>query len=221
MGDDNGKSDERPRHYVRITKDFYIGETEVTAKQYLTIKSSDYLAAIHKGRDSIPIGAIRWNDIAKGDDSFLGRLNAKNKAVGGTGTYRLPTEAEWEYAARAGTVTKYFFGDDDDVANKIGTYAVVGRSVDTTSYPVKVKGQRKPNQWGLYDIYGNAVEFVSDWYGGYRSGEQNDPSGPDSGQSHVGRGGVITQNSAKTNSIAREKFDRPSQLIGFRLVWQP
>jgi formylglycine-generating enzyme required for sulfatase activity len=161
-GDIDCNQDERPIHRVQITKSFEIGKYEVTQAQWQTVMGSN--PSTMKG-DNRPVETISK---AEAED-FLNKLNARNDGY----HYRLPTEAEWEYAARAGSKVPYA-GSLDDIA----WYA--GNSGDET-HPV---GTKKPNAWGIYDMQGNVREWVADWYSGnyYSSSPATDPTGPAPGQ---------------------------------------
>jgi formylglycine-generating enzyme required for sulfatase activity len=166
--------DEKPAHRVRITKPFEMGKYEVTQAQYQAVAGANPSAI--KG-DNRPVESVTKTEA----QDFLDRLNARNDGY----KYRLPTEAEWEYAARAGSATPYA-GKLDDIA----WYA--GNSGDET-HPV---GMKKPNAWGLYDMEGNVREWVADSYGRnyYSNSPVEDPAGPPAGQGggpgpRGGRGG--------------------------------
>jgi len=138
---------------------------------------------------------------------FIKKLHQKE----GHTRYRLPTEAEWEYAARAGTRTEYFFGNDE---KKLGEYAWFE---DNSSHPV---GAKKANPWGLHDIYGNVWEWVEDWYGPYTAAACIDPRGPASGSSRVYRGGCWNRNAKFCRSAHRDDFSPVFRhnTFGFRLA---
>jgi formylglycine-generating enzyme required for sulfatase activity len=161
-GDDQCAADEQPAHRVQITKHFEMGKYEVTQAQWRTVMGTD--PSTIKGENR-PVETVSRTDA----QDFLDKLNARNDGY----RYRLPTEAEWEYAARAGTAGPYAGALDD-----IAWYA--GNSGDET-HPV---GQKKPNQWGLYDMEGNVREWVSDWYSRtyYSSSPAADPPGPATAQ---------------------------------------
>jgi formylglycine-generating enzyme required for sulfatase activity len=195
---------ETPQHKVSIGKSFYLGKYEVTQTQWTAVMGSN--PSHFKGQNN-PVERVSWDDAQE----FINRLNQKE----GHTRYRLPTEAEWEYAVRAGTTSTYFFGDD---ADQLGSYAWKGNSGDTT-HPV---GQKQPNAWGLYDMYGNVWEWVQDWYGEeYYSGSPSiDPRGPSSGSSRVVRGGGWYCSAADCRSAER-RGNSPgyrSDILGFRLA---
>ncbi len=143
---------EGPVHRVKISTAFYIGKYEVTQKQWRDVMGSS--PSMFKG-DNLPVEQVSWNDV--GD--FIKKLNEKE----GGNKYRLPTEAEWEYAARAGTKTIYSFGDDESM---LGDYAWYYENSALKTHDV---GQKKSNPWGLYDMHGNVSEWVEDWYGNYEN----------------------------------------------------
>ena len=131
--------------------------------------------------------------------------------------YRLPTEAEWEYACRAGTTTKYSFGEDEKL---LGDYGWFDGNSDEQTHPV---GQKKPNAWGLYDMHGNAWEWCSDWLGEYPYGEVTNPKGPSSGSNRVIRGGCWYDPGRRCPS-ANRFWSIPSRrimVLGFRLALSP
>jgi formylglycine-generating enzyme required for sulfatase activity len=168
VGDIDCNADERPIHQVQITKPFQIGKFEVTQAQWQSVMGSN--PSTIKGDDR-PVETISKDEAHE----FLNRLNARNDGF----RYRLPTEAEWEYAARAGTAGSYT-GKLDEVA------WYNGNSEDET-HPV---GQKKPNAWGLYDMEGNVKEWVEDYYSAtyYSNSPAVDPTGPPGGRGG-GRGG--------------------------------
>jgi len=218
--DKDADADERPQHKVRITKPFYFGATEVTQEQYEKVmrKNPSWFSKTDGGADkvkgidasSFPVEMVSWDDAAE----FCKRLSTKEGQ-----TYRLPTEAEWEYACRAGSTTRYCFGDDP---KQLHEYAWFSDSRDGRPHPV---GQKKPNRWGLYDMHGNVSEWCSDWYGQdyYAESPTDDPTGPVAGPTRVYRGGSWGS-SASYCRAAYHNGDRPgarSPGLGFRVAAVP
>jgi len=164
------------KHTVNITQDFYIGKTEVTVAQWKNILYVD--PSSFKLGDNYPIEQVSWVDCNK----FIDRLNAINQVYG---VFRMPTEAEWEYACRAGTTTDYYFGS---TAANIGSYCWYFDNSGRSVHPV---GQKTPNAWGLYDMGGNVWEWCSDWWvGSYLPDAATDPVGLNTGIAKVFRGGA-------------------------------
>ena len=203
----NCESRETPQRRISISS-FWIGKYEVTQEQWVAVMGSN--PSKFKGRTN-PVEQVSWNDAQE----FVRRLNAKE----GHNRYRLPTEAEWEYAARAGSTTAYSFGDD---AGELGAYAWYDGNSGDKTHPV---GQKRPNAWGLYDIHGNVWEWVQDWYGEKysRSDASTDPRGPSSGEFRVLRGGGWDNNAGYCRSAVRN-FYTPVfhyEFYGFRLALSP
>ena len=222
-GDDvrDALSNEKPRHAVTISHPFYLATHEITQAQWETVMgNSAYTLSRSNPFYGLPGMAERvrkpnnpvtvsWNDA----QAFIERLNQRE----GGRRYRLPTEAEWEYAARAGTATAYSFGDD---ASLLSRYAWHGEDFATGSmHPV---GQKLPNPWGLYDMHGNVWEWVQDWYADRYPGSApvTDPSGPATGSNKVVRGGSWHVTSGSWRSAVRKPYepDYRGISIGFRLA---
>ena len=206
MGSASNDSDEQP-HVVTLTRPFYIGVHEVTWEQYervMGINPSNLRSAQN------PVEAVSWDDAV----SYCAKLSdlPAEKAAGRV--YRLPTEAEWEYACRAETMTAYSFGNDE---SQLNFYAWHSKNSSSTTHPV---GQKKPNAWGLYDMHGNVWEWCSDWHEAYPRGAVTDPQGPLSGSSRVLRGGSWFFDEAGCRTAERLTH-RPSYRTtdnGFRVV---
>jgi formylglycine-generating enzyme required for sulfatase activity len=148
-----------------------------------------------------------------------GQLGIRNDWVRWDAGYRLPTEAEWEYACRAGTTTRFSYGDDPGYAN-LAAYAWYSQNSGVQRHPV---GQKEPNAWGLYDMAGNVREWCWDWYGSYNGEMQMDSRGPSSGSSRVLRGGGYRSDAIYCRSAHRD-FDFPANRrnsVGFRSVLSP
>jgi formylglycine-generating enzyme required for sulfatase activity len=158
------------QHEVTISKPFYMGVTEVTQAQYEAVMGTN--PSRFKGPTN-PVERVSWDDAVL----FCRELSEKTRKA-----FRLPTEAEWEYACRAGSKTRFSFGDSDSVFS----YAWFGSNSGGKTNPV---GCTKPNAWGLYDMHGNVSEWCADWYGSYSSGASTDPQGAGSGGDRVVRGG--------------------------------
>jgi formylglycine-generating enzyme required for sulfatase activity len=202
MGSNSGTSDEKPMHKVTIERAFYMGKTEVTQAQWKAVMGNN--PSYFKG-DDLPVDSVSWND-AK---TFIQKLNAKEN----TDKYRLPSEAEWEYAARAGSTTKWHFGDDESL---LGDYAWYDENSGNKTHAVAGK---KPNKYGLYDMVGNVWEWTCSEYGAYSENKENVCSQSISGQ-HVLRGGSWDGEANDVRSANRNadyETDRYFNL-GFRLI---
>ncbi|MDR2032480.1 MAG: formylglycine-generating enzyme family protein [Azoarcus sp.] len=208
MGSDpkeKSRANEYPKHRVTLGKPFYLGKYEVTQAQWQAVMGNNpsrYKAQGH------PVENVSWEDI----QVFIQRLNERE----GTQGYRLPTEAEWEYAARAGTQTLFSFGRK----RLVRQHACYFNTSMRISCPV---GERDPNPWGLYDMHGNVWEWVQDWYDPdyYASSPENDPPGPASGEMRVLRGGGWHSALSPLRS-ANRGFRRPDYRdgrSGFRLAF--
>ena len=207
------------QHRVTISKPFYLQLSEVTLKQWRALMGKK-LFGRRKGPANLPVVKVSWFNVRR----FIKKLNKR-----GEGYYRLPTEAEWEYAARAGSPTAYSWGDTIDCkkamygnnrkkANECLKY-VQSRGFDPDR-PVPVKSY-PPNAWGLYDMHGNVWEWCRDWYGRYATTDVADPSGPPSGSARVRRGGSWFQHGHACRSATRTHANPASkfQTTGFRLIW--
>ena len=177
MGDDKGDAEEKPVHKVTISKPFYMGKFEVTQEQWQAVMGAN--PSHFKGAKN-PVDRVSWEAC----QTFIKKLNEKFAASGVT--FALPTEAQWEYACRAGSSTRdTAFGDSEA---ELAEYAWFEGNAGGKTHPV---GQKKPNAWGLYDMHGNVWEWCADWYDGnyYKESPAIDPTGPTAVTSRVLRGG--------------------------------
>ncbi|HOJ34747.1 MAG TPA: bifunctional serine/threonine-protein kinase/formylglycine-generating enzyme family protein [Candidatus Hydrogenedentes bacterium] len=205
-------SDASPSHEVTLTQSFWIGKTEVTQAQWEAVMHTKPWAnqpAVLEHPDA-PAVYISWYDA----QDYLARLNTFN-----AGIFRLPTEAEWEYACRAGDTGSFCFGDD---ADKLPTFAWFQKNTRQQLFPyAQPVGQKSPNTWGLFDVHGNVAEWCHDWYSAsyYTNQPVEDPQGPLSGVFKVIRGGSWRDFERSCTCFARDK-EQPttrSSAIGFRI----
>ncbi len=210
MGSPPSEADRRAnerQHSVTISRAFYMQTTEVTQGQWRAVMGSN--PSFSSCGDNCPVEQVSWDDAQE----FIRRLNQKE----GTDKYRLPTEAEWEYACRAGSTTAWCFGDDE---RQLGEYAWYKDNYkDNHVERMHPVASRRPNVWGLYDMHGNVGEWCQDFYGDYTSGSVTNPSGPSSGKMRVARGGCLACKPADLRSARREKGppDTRSNIVGFRV----
>ncbi len=197
----NSNNGEEPLHQVTLS-DFYIGKYEVTQKEWVEIMGSN--PSYFKG-DNLPVENVSWNEV----QSFILKLNQKTGIK-----YRLPTEAEWEYAARGGKNNATNIYSGSDIINEVGWYNAnsLGKS--------NMVGLKKPNDFGIYDMTGNVWEWCQDWYGVYPSTPQTNPKGPDTGIYRVLRGGSWYNDDYLCRVTYRYSYnpDIKNDYIGFRLV---
>lgn len=171
------QEDEGPQHTVTISEGFYLGKYEVTQEQWSAIEKSNPSIFRHfLESPRHPVDWVSWSDCI----SFIKKLNQL-----GIGKFRLPTEAEWEYACRASSTTRYYWGNDPGY-DQIHNFSWANSRAEGKSHPV---GLKPPNDWGLYDMSGNVWEWCSDWFALYDIEDLTDPQGPDSGKRKVYRGG--------------------------------
>lgn len=182
--------DENPQHKVKISKRFYLQTTEVTQGQWERVMGNNPSHFKDCGEDC-PVENVSWNDV----QDFIKKLKDMEK----TKKYRLPTEAEWEYACRAGSTTAFSFGDE---VSRLGEYGWYDDNSEGRTHAV---GQKMPNAWGLYDIHGNVLEWCQDFYGDYPSEPVADPKGPHADNERVLRGGSWKHAAWLTRSAHRRR----------------
>jgi formylglycine-generating enzyme required for sulfatase activity len=192
---------EKPTHSVTLS-DYYIGKYEVTQAQWKEVMGTSPSSFVG---DKLPVETVSWEDV----QDFITKLNAKTEL-----SYRLPTEAEWEYAARGGAQSKGYLYSG---SNTIGNVAWYWDNSDTTTHPV---GTKLPNELGIYDMSGNVWEWCSDWYDSYSSSAQTNPTGASSGSYRVLRGGCWL--SYASYCRVADRFSRSPSIsyinLGFRFA---
>jgi formylglycine-generating enzyme required for sulfatase activity len=210
------------QHEVTITKPFYMQTTELTLKQWRDLMGAKFFGLWKwrwRGEGDMPKVKVSWFDAV----DFIDELNERKEGV-----YRLPTEAEWEYAARAGSTTAYTWGKDIECSKAMYSNNSLkeGNCVEhviakglTEDQPAPVR-RYPPNAWGLYDMHGNVWEWVQDWYGEYPTTAVVDPKGPDSGTIRVRRGGSWFRFGWSCRSANRNTSHPGSKYntLGFRVV---
>lgn len=209
MGSPSGEKErsdsESPTHKVTIQNSFYLGRSAVTQKQWKTVMGNN---PSHFKGDDRPVEMISWEDAQR----FIAKLNE----IEGTDKYRLPSEAEWEYACRAGTHTRCFFGNDESKLNEYAWY------VENSGGKTHAAGLKKPNPWGLYDMHGNVWEWVQDrWHENY-NGAPSDGSAWEEGNcsDRVSRGGSWYCTTEFCRSAGRFRREPESRFgnLGFRIL---
>ena len=195
----NRYADER-QHKVVITKGFWLAETETTQALWKAVMGEDNNPSNFVG-DNLPVDGVSWNDCQE----FIKKLNEQAKSTGLR--FRLPSEAHWEYACRAGTTTRYFWGDE--------WYSSRANNGSST----KPVGSYSANAWGLKDMHSNVWEWCEDWYGDYPKGTVTDPAGPQSGSYRVLRGGCWSDLAGYCRSADRFRLtpEHRYNFLGFRL----
>jgi formylglycine-generating enzyme required for sulfatase activity len=229
------RDNEGPQHRVTVSS-FYMGKYEVTQKEYQEVMGTN--PSYFKG-DNLPVEQVSWFDAV----NYCNRLSQKegltpaytingenitwNQNANG---YRLPTEAEWEYACRAETTTRFWSGNDEtSLAGKANVADLTAKEKYTDWTIVNIRdgyaetspvGRFSPNSWGLYDMHGNVWEWCWDWYGDYPSNAQTDPRGASSGSNRVFRGGSWSNYAQILRSAYRDYYTPSSRyyFIGFRVV---
>jgi len=224
------------QHEVTISKDYYLGAFEVTQAQYEKVmgtnpshfqgqKPAEKISAkkhpqtgetieeekiIPVDSSNHPVEGVSWKDAVE----FCKKLSELPEEMKAGRVYRLPTEAEWEYACRAGSQTAFHFGDDP---GSLGDYGWFYSNSGGQTHPV---GQKKPNAWGLYDMHGNVWEWCSDWYGAYPKVAVTDPCGLKKGSYRVIRGGSLEFDAKYCRSAIRRRFNTTLGLSqdGFRVA---
>ena len=185
--DAEADNNEKPAHHVTISQPFYLGKYPVTQAQWEAVMETN--PSQFQGDRNRPVEHVSWEDTQE----FIQRLTAKEIGA----SFRLPTEAEWEYACRAGSPTAYSFGDD---RSQLGAYGWYRDNSGRTTHPV---GECTPNAWGLYDMHGNVCEWGQDWYGPYTPELLPDPQGPPWGGRRVVRGGSWLHDAGHCRSAYR------------------
>jgi len=220
MGSSDGESNEKPVHSVTVSG-FYIGKYEVTQGEYEAVMGKNPSSFKGSGKDA-PVEEVSWYDAVE----YCNKLSDKeglNRCYTGSGEnikcdfnangYRLPTEAEWEYAARGGNKSEgYKYSGSDDIGSVAWYYENSGDKTHST-------GGKKANELGIYDMSGNVWEWCWDWYGDYSSGKQSNPRGPVVGSGRVVRGGCWSDDASDFLIAIRDDSDCDgSDYLGFRLA---
>ena len=226
---EEGRDDDEHHHRVRITKPFYLGVYEVTQRDYAKVMGNNpsYFSSNGGGGERVsgmdtsrfPVEEVSWEDAVE----FCRKLSALAGERSASRVYRLPSEAEWEYACRAGTTTAYHFGDNASRLGEYAWYEVNASDVDE-QYSHRV-GQKKANPFGLHDMHGNVWEWCQDWYesGYYKASPVDDPTGPSTASDRVFRGGCWFNNARYCRSADR-CWSTPtfrSLDLGFRVALVP
>ena len=202
MGSSSGDSDERPVHSVTLSS-FSIGKYEVTQAQWKAVMGTN--PRFFTGCDNCPVGNVSWNDVQE----FIRKLNAQTGK-----NYRLPTEAEWEFAAKGGKQSRgYTYSGSNDLGSVAWYY-------DNSQSKTHAVGGKQANELGIYDMSGNVWEWCSDWYGNYNSYNETNPTGASSGQDRVLRGGSGYYDAYDCRTADRDRLNPDYWGIsgGFRLV---
>jgi formylglycine-generating enzyme required for sulfatase activity len=222
---ETGRGGDETQHQVTLSHGFYLGKYEVTQAQYETVMTGNSEGLNPKpsnwpNNNDRPVEKVSWNDV----QVFLSRLNDMEETAGRLPTgwkYVLPTEAQWEYACRAGTTTAYSWGND--INSSRANYNWDGGGTTGNDFKqTRNLGKYAANPWGFFDMHGNVWEWVSDWKANYPGGAQTNPEGPASGSDRVRRGGSWDDDGASLRSAQRDSF--PPGLrrnyIGFRVGFQ-
>jgi TonB family protein len=200
---ESDRDNDELQHQVTISKPFYLGKFEVTQEQWQKVMGNN--PSFFKNCPKCPVENVSWEDV----QDFVKRLNLL-----GEGKYRLPTEAEWEYACRAKSTTKFNFGENESM---IGNFAWFSENSQEKTHEV---GTKQPNAWGLYDMHGNVWEWVEDWKGNYPSNAVTDPIGAVQGSDKIGRGGSWNFSTRYLRSANRFYYSPKNRYnyLGVRIV---